>query len=454
MPSTASSTPLASRRSLLAAIGTAATVGLAGCSAFESDESLPAFEPEAMVDVLSTPAPEYRRPAPVQPSAAAIDAGLERGDGFLDSIPDEVTAETVPDEDLHEHIDVQSERARTQREDVEEAPDRFRALEEVRQYRRYARRAAATYEAAAAGPGEWDRLRESLEAERNDARSRAKRRLAAVEYVGDHPDRTLLLTVRLEEMLTAALRLGRRRPGERAPVHTLADLARRTERLRTSVDAAEELRTRHVERSDEATDFTTWFDIALERSLRPPDLVRVHDEDATPADVVGGQADRPEVRHAIALALGIPGDFDDVDRHANRGTLALGLEGVLELERDARAFETVTGRIEDREFPRPESIDRVREEREATIEAAHQAANQAEIDPSEPSLGADVFVRTCGWIDSTDQSIRRDIDRDQSSDLGFQYAQYANARARIEALPSAIETVRERIEAATQDTPF
>ena len=428
------------RRDVLAAVGVALGGGLAGCNRLrEGDDTRPRFDPSEMEAILTADPPEVERPAPVQPPGSAIDAGLERVDELLGAVPSSISVEQVPNGVVREEIEDRRERGEAERVAVETAPDRFRGTLQLRDARGASREAAVTY--AAVG----EDLAADVESERGRLRMRVGEELAGVEYVGDDVFRTLLLAARQEELLLGTQRRLRRglRPAE-PDVLEVGDLAGDVEYTDATIDAVHALAERHAETVGAGSDFRIAFETALERSTMTLDLADVPSTDTTPEDLVGAAADRMSVEHVVAHALRA------VNRHSESigplfeaDRLAAGLDEAYLLERDLRAFEAVLQRVDDGEFPELEAAEQVRAEREAAIEAADQVVGSI----PDRSPGADVLARTVdqfGWIE---QRIDYRLEQDRSSTLSMEYAQYAHLRARLEALPEAIDAVRGRLDA-------
>lgn len=449
MPSTSRSPTATSRRELLAALGSATLGGLAGCSALDFDDSPPEFDPEQLRDVLDRPTPEFDRPAPAQPTAEAIDAGLDRGDGLLGTVPSS-PEDDLPDEHLREEILERLDRASNRRDAVREASDRFRALIELCRFRRDAREATTAYQiaadrASADGSEAHESHRNAVERERSEVRAAVDARLASVDYAGEDRDRTLLAAIRLEEELETARRLFRRRTdSDRPPALALGRLAGRTEYGRAWIDAADELAARRATTVDEPVDFAPAFDLGLERWIDETRVDRFPDEDAEPADVVGDAADRLAVQSAVGISMNLHDRMEAVVEYARRNRLGLGLDEAVTLKRDRRAHGSIVDRVEAGEFPEV-TVGAVRAEREAAIDAV-ETVETAGLDPSERSLWADALVRTARGIDSIDAGIRWYLDRDLEADLATELGRYALVRARIEALPEATAAVRERLD--------
>lgn len=420
------------RRTFLSLAGSTGLVAVAGCSGvLNGDDSPPRIEADAMAEVVSDPPPDPVRPTPVQPSAAAVESSLDRGDTLLARVPESPSPEEVPDEDVRRRIVTTRERALGDRADAENAPGRFHALWETARFRQRARTAATIYEAVGSD------LREDIEDERTAVERALRTQHGRLEYTGADRDRTLLLAARLEDRLTAgrrALAGGYGRSGPE-PIQ-LGRLAGDAEYARAITDAVAHLSDRHAADVDDPADFTQTFDAALGHATEAlADYVHPADQIAEQIDSAG---DRPSVSHLVNTTLVTPRRFQGFTRHATRRHLAFGLDEALGLARDGRATEAALKRVENGEFPPPETVDRVREERSEAL----AAVEAVDVDPSEPSLPADVYARTVQLARHADENVRERVAsaRDEGRDVtpALPYAQYAALRARLESLPDAV----------------
>lgn len=430
-----------SRRAVLAGFGATIAGSLAGCTVFsDEDDSPPLIAPTSIGRVLSESAPDVERPAPVQPSATAIEAGLDRCDELLASVPASVSPDEVPNGVVREDIETTRERALERRESVSTAPDRFRALTTLRNARRSAREAATAFEAVE------DDLVDDVETERNTLHTTVGTRVTQIEYEGEDIERTLLLAVRLEDALTSARRRVQRGLRTTDPgVLDVGDLAGDVEFAAATLDAVDALVDQHVERTEDSIAFGDAFERALDTSVRSLSRADVPDQETTPEQLVGDRAARRDVNALITEALrSVTGQRDDIVTEFEEGRLASGLDRAFVLERDLRALDAVVERVVDGEFPELDGPERLRSERDAAIAAIESVP----VSTSEQSLAGDVFARTLERLHWIDDEVQRHVDRDRDVDLTWEYAQYAHVRARLEAVPDVAETLRTRLEIA------
>ncbi|WP_340100144.1 hypothetical protein [Salinibaculum salinum] len=421
------------RRQLLGLVGGTALGAAAGCSSlFDGDDADPRLDPDEVAAIVSESPPDIARPAPIQPAAGVVESGLNRGDELLARLPDSLSSEAIPDEDVRRELTQLRERARQKRTEVEAAPTDFHALREVARFRQRARNAGTTYEAL-----DSDR-RESIESERTDVERALGTQLAQVQYAGEDCDRTLLLAARLEDSLTAAQRaLARSYDHDDGGAPGLGQLAADAEYARAITDTAAHLSERHSATVQTPTEFTQTFDAVLARARA--DLAEYVRAKESPEELADAAADRSDVARLVDIAQVSPERLQQLNEHAQRRQLALALDSALDMAMEGRALEAILSRLNDDDFPPPETADRVREERDAAL----TAAENIDIDPAEQSLGADIYVRTVQWAHLIDESLLESVSRAREEDRdvnpSLYYAQYANLHARLDSLPAAID---------------
>lgn len=428
------------RRGVLSGLGTVALASVAGCNVLNrgQDDSPPRLEPDAVETILDMSAPDVRRPAPVQPSSEAIEAGLTRSSELLAAVPESISSDEIPNGVVRQGVESAHKDALDAREEVEVAPDRLRALEAVRTAREHAREAAVGFESVR------EDLAADVEAERNETRTAIGTRLAQVEYAGEDRERTLLVAFRSEEFLTNARRRITHGPRTADPsALDVADVAGDVEYASATIDLVEELTDRHADAATDPVDFTTSAAGALQASMAAIGRAGVPDSDTSVEDVFGEEPDRRDLQYLAANAISAVGQWREaLSTELDEARFASGLERAIRLERDAKALDTVIDRIDGGDVPEPESAEPVRDEREAAL----AAVDDVPISPSEPSLAGDVLAQLLQRLTFVDAELDRYLDRDTDVALSREYASYVHLRARIEALPDTIEAVRGRLD--------
>ncbi|WP_339103695.1 hypothetical protein [Haloterrigena salinisoli] len=444
-----------SRRRFLAGLAAAGGASLAGCSALSwIEDTGSAFTAADAADVITDATPEIEWPVPAVPTSDAIDDGLERVDTLLADVPDPIEAETVPNGVVRQSIGDRRNEARDRREEAAAATgdDRYRALRTTREARDAARAAATTLDAIDAETGP---IVADLREERDAVRSSVRDRLESTAYRGADTS---------DERLRAALFYSRRESDLRsasngldshqwdvdasATVIDIGDGAGALEFGTATTAVWDHLENRHAERTDDATDLTTVFDTTLEASAERVESVDVPDwtTDDWLEDVVDEDLDQ-RLEQVLWRAFDpVSGARDGLNEAIANGNRGIGLYEAVRFEAQYRAFERVRGRIDDGTLAVPESIDDIRAERTAAIEAA--ASARAAV--TGPSIGAHVLAETLRSLEWTDERVRRAADNDPgvSVSLLTEYGDYARSRARLEALPDAVEAFRERLRSA------
>lgn len=432
------------RRDVLAGLGTAAVATVAGCNRLQDESDAPTrFDADDVRTVLSTSTPEFQRPVPVQPDGEAIEQGLTRCTDLVETVPSSISTEEVPNGAVRREISQYRADAVEARGDVEDESEPFHALLSLREARATALRAAAAFQAIQ------NDLASSLERAQRELRTRVGTRLVQVEYTGDDRGRTLLLAFRLERALLGARRRVNR--GFRTPdpnVLDVGDLADDVEHAAATLDATEALTARHDAETTEPTDFTN----AIGTTLRATELSIGRsdppDPDASERELFGRPLERRELQYLSQNALRSADRWrEDLATARTEGRFAIGLDHAFRAERDARAFETVARRIEEDTIPELETVEPIRTEREAALEAARSVP----VEPAEPSLAGDVLARSGQQLTWLDQELKRHVDGDSETTLQREYARYIYLRAQLEALPDTIDAIRGRLDAWDSD---
>lgn len=444
-----------SRRGFLAGVAAAGSASLAGCSALSwIEDTGPTFTAADAADVVTDATPEIEWPAPAVPTSGAIDDGLERVDALLADVPDPIEAETVPNGVVRQSIGDHRDEARDRREEAAAATgdDRYRALRTTREAREDARAARTTLDAIDVETGP---IVTDLREERDAVRSSVSDRLGSIAYRGadggDELLRAALFYARREsDLRRAADRLGRNQwtVDDSATVIDIGDGAGALEFGTATTTVWDHLENRHAERTDDATDLTPVFDTTLEASAERVESVDVPDwtTDDWLEDVVDEDLDQ-HTEQVLWRAFDPVSDArDGLNEAIANGNRGIGLYEAVRFESEYRTFERVRDRIDDGTLAVPESIDDIRAERTAALEAATSADGSL----TRPSIGTYVLAETLRSLEWTDERVRRAADNDPevSVSLFAEYGDYARLRARLETLPDAVEAFRERLRSA------
>ena len=413
------------RRRYLATLGVGVSSVFAGCSLLEDDDPPTRFDAEEIDPVFAESVPEVDRPAPVDPAEEAIDGHLERAEELLETLPEALGVENVPNGVVREAIDEMRGDALEGRDDVVDAtaPTRFEALWNSRTVREDAREAHATYLAVGEDTEEtWDDLEEEQRTVRDDVTAR----LEDLEYVGEDEHRSALLYYRLENDLEAALR-STDRPTSGADV-TVLDLGERAgsvEHARATVDVVSHLEERHRDRLEDPSSVENRLETALERAiadLEEYDLPNRHQlSEESPAgidqDAIQGT---PAGRLLHDASLSLDNTLERLADDLSDGRVASGLQLAFDQENRARTAEVVYDRLEDGAYHSLEDPETIWEVRDRTIERVETLA----ADLPETSIPADVFARRVDFLEHVNDDVRRLVDEERSSTLTREYARY------------------------------
>ena len=430
------------RRGLLAGLGTVAVASVAGCNVVNrngDDDSPTRLASSEIETILESTPPEVRRPAPIQPDADAIEDGIDRCEELIDTVPPSISPEEVPNGVVRAEIEDARSDAIDAREAIESEPDRLRQLDALRSAREYAREAAVGFAAVR------DDLAAETRRERRETRTGVGTRLAQVPYAGEDPGRTLLVAFRLEELLTDARRrlthgLRSSEPG----ALEIAEAAGDVEYTAATNEMVDVLTARYTDSAGDLFDFTEPAAAALQSSMIELGRADLPDSGASVEEVLLEEPERPDLQYLAGNAVSAVSRWqENLSTELNEGRFATGLERATRIQRDAAALDTVLQRIDSDDIPAPETAEPIRAEREAALTAAEAVPTP----PSEPSLAGDVTARLHRELARLDREIeRRYLDRDAEAALSREYARYVFLRARLEALPEAIETVRDRLD--------
>lgn len=430
------------RRTLLGSIGAGAlgaTAGYLDLEFLESDEPR-RFEAEELEPILSTEAPNVARPAPIQPGEGTIASAVDRLETLIDAVPDPLEADDVPNETVRKEIDRTREIAQTRREELTELPSRFHRLRRSIAARRSAGEAATAFEVVSG-----DRSRNDVETERDEVQERLSNRRSELEYVGDEPQRLLVLASRLEtEVASANRRLETQPRDESTDVLESGAIGGATERAAATIEFLTALERRHEDRLRDERSFDGRFQAALDQSLEAIDAAAVPDESTDPAAVVdadvSGTVAEDVLYHGLTWTVGT---VEQTHNAAASGETARALRNACAFEYSYRALETIREQIADGSHRALESVGDVRDVRETTLECAADAP----FDPDEPTIGGDLLADRYDRFEIVDNRVRGSIERGRKTTLNHVYAEYVVLGAQFSALPEAVAALEERLEA-------
>ncbi|RQG97617.1 hypothetical protein [Natrarchaeobius oligotrophus] len=440
----------ATRRQLLAGLATAGGVSLAGCSEISlSEDDSGRFERSELEAILTVPTPDVDPPVPIGPADAALENELERVSKLLDAVPPSVERDDVPNGVVRETIEERRVDATEYRESARETAGsaRYHALRnDVPDAREAARESATTLAAVEDGPAV-----DELDDERGERRSRLDDRLETTAYAGDDSRdgrlrAALVAADREDDLVRAGWRVRRWRLHAGSNVVELGEHAGDLEFVAATTDAWDHLSERYADDLRSSVDLEAAFSAALERSIDAATEFSLpdQDEDDWLSELVEGDLETGFQQTLVWDAVRPVYDARDrMDDAASEGRLGRGLAAAVRFEQERRAFETVRDRFEGRDVEPSASIDEIRSEREAAIEAVESALESF----AEPTLAAARLadgVRALGW---TDDRIRRwhESDSDALVSLSDEYSGYVCLRARFDALPDAAEATRTRL---------
>ncbi|NLV02845.1 hypothetical protein [Haloferax volcanii] len=405
------------RRDVLASLAGVGVAGLAGCTALdagESDSDDSALDPAALREVMELGSPAFpaRVPAPIAESYLEQSRG--RAPELLDSVPETMSPEEVPNEGVRNvYAEAYADAtAALERTTADESP--FETLQGLR----YARGAAAmvkgTYDAAVGDLTEAD-VRDEAESARADIESFR----LGTRYLGDEPDRALVVYEAVENLVAGAVRsldnadeYGRY--ADSAP--RVGELLDAVESARASLDGARHVRDRYLASIADPIDFTDAF--------------------ASTASSLGGvtedrRAEYPEERGLEAVVAGEGFDLEQLEstpakdllvetfveverglRDAREGLqndrFATALVGAHTAETHRRAFEDAVTAVKRGRYESAESAAAVRDAKLGALEALEAARSNG----SNPHLTRRALVDIAHMVDRGDGYFRDDYYED------------------------------------------
>jgi len=354
------------RRALLGS--TAALFGcLAGCGSLGegTDGAEPTVDGAVLNEIAAGETPTVRDVAPVGIEPDYVADQVARAESLLDSVPEPLDADDVPDDAVREHITDERAHARRHLDEVAATPPTVGTLETVAHARGRARAAATTW-AAVEGRVTDDALFEERLAVRDDLRALQDR----WAYVGDDPAAAVVLHAVIEDRLDEGSSLFA--PGGPVDALWFGEYGGDVERARAAVDHATYLYDSFVTSLDRRRSLRDAFAgaaDALARTARD----RQQSLPTTPGDPAsyldGTAADTPA--GAALVDLGQHAGYlpdEDPDRHAGYVTsLHWSLTRV-------SAFHSLRQRVAAGEYTTVSDGDDVRRLRQGAVSAVESAA--------------------------------------------------------------------------------
>ncbi|WP_049968872.1 hypothetical protein [Haloferax prahovense] len=401
------------RRDVLASLAGVGVAGLAGCTALDAGESEsddPALDAAGLRQVrqLGSPAFPARVPAPIADSF--LEQGRARARELLDSCPETMSPEEVPNEAVR---DIYAEAYADAAEDLapadaDESP--FEALRGLRYARGAAAMAKGTYDAAVGDLTESD-VRDEAEAVRADIESFR----LGTRYLGDEPDRALVVYEAVENLVAAAVRYLDNadeygRYTDSAP--QVGELLDAVESARASLGGARHVRDRYLATIADPLDFTDAFESTASSLVEVvADRLAEYPEEGELEAVVEAEGFDPgelESTPAKDLLMETFIDFGSnvhtVPEALRSGRFATALVGAHTAETHRRAFEDAVTAVKRGRYESVESAAAVRDAKLGALEALEAARS----DGSNPHLTRRALVDVAHMVGRGDDYFRDD----------------------------------------------
>ncbi|ELZ69111.1 hypothetical protein C5B91_15445 [Haloferax sp. Atlit-10N] len=401
------------RRDVLASLAGVGVAGLAGCTALDAGESEsddPALDAAGLRQVrqLGSPAFPARVPAPIADSF--LEQGRARARELLDSCPETMSPEEVPNEAVR---DIYAEAYADAAEDLapadaDESP--FEALRGLRYARGAAAMAKGTYDAAVGDLTESD-VRDEAEAVRADIESFR----LGTRYLGDEPDRALVVYEAVENLVAAAVRYLDNadeygRYTDSAP--QVGELLDAVESARASLGGARHVRDRYLATIADPLDFTDAFESTASSLVEVvADRLAEYPEEGELEAVVEAEGFDPEELESTPAKDLLMETFIDfgsnvhtVPEALRSGRFATALVGAHTAETHRRAFEDAVTAVKRGRYESVESAAAVRDAKLGALEALEAARS----DGSNPHLTRRALVDVAHMVGRGDDYFRDD----------------------------------------------
>jgi hypothetical protein len=417
-----------SRRSLLAAAGTALTGALAGCTSLLSDETRVEYDQSALADIPSD-LPTVPAAEPVQPTPAHLEGARER----IRSLLADTDISRIPNAAVRERLDREAASAREALSESSDDATRVDALAGLTHPRS---EAMFVHAGLAAFDGDLDER--DLAARRDRQRREATALLDDYRYVSppEAPAATLAQHARIVGWARTGSRLlgeDERHEFENEVLHA-GELAADIEWGRAYANDARRLRDHYRSTLSEPTDYGDRFARAADNLV---DAVETHAEapnwetlasgfdrdiEDTAAEMVLEELARSRLAHAQNAVE---------DRGDGRPTLAV--VGCLQTLAADRAFVDATDAVETGAYGIPESVEPIAAARTAAVEGL-----QTLLDTAPAPLARRLAAQVATQIRAAD----RRVDRGRVASPGdYLYAEYATAKHLAAAALPAVRRV-------------
>ncbi|MGB9965674.1 hypothetical protein [Halobacterium sp. CBA1126] len=422
------------RRSVLAAAGTAVTTALAGCSGLNplSSESRVEYDDEAIA-ALAGDLPEVPPLTPAQPPADAVAAARDR----IRSLLEDADLSEIPNEAVRRRLVRERDYARDSLEDDETDDTRVGALAGLTHPRSEAMFVHAGVQAFEGNLGPDD-----IEARRQRHVEAAESFLADYAYVGpaDDPVAAFAAHAKITDWGQTGARIARSsdyHEYENTVLHT-AELAQGVEWGHAYATDARRFYDHYAGTLDATHDYAERFARVAD------DLVADVEDHATRPDwddVTGGFDRNIEGTAASELLQELAGArwnaADTAVERRDDGHVALAVGSAMRALTLDRAFADATDAIADGAYGVPESTAPIAAEREAAVEALRTLLDTS------PGLLA---RRPAAYAHSHLQSANRSIEQDSASSPGhYLYSEYANAHRYAAAAPPVVQRVADAL---------
>ncbi|WP_042662012.1 hypothetical protein [Haloferax sp. ATB1] len=403
------------RRDVLASLAGVGVAGLAGCTALDSGSSsdAPSLDPAALREVMELGSPAFpaRVPAPI--SESFLERGRARARELLDSVPETMSPEEVPNEAVREiYAEAYADAAGDlDPSDADESP--FEALRGLRYVRGAAAMAKGTYDAAVGDLTESD-VRDEAEEVRADIESFR----LGTRYLGDEPDRAVVVYEAVENLVAAAVRYLDNageygRYADSAP--RVGELLDAVESARASLDGARHVRDRYLASIADPIEFTDAFEsTASSLAGITEDRRAEYPQEGLESVVTAEGFDTEKLESMPAKDLLVE-TFVEVERGLQdareglrSGRFATALVGVHTAETHRRAFEEAVTAVKRGRYDSVESAAAVRDAKLGALEALEAARS----DGSNPHLTRRALVDIAYQIGRGDGYFRDDYYED------------------------------------------